>query len=750
MSGKATPNSLIPNTAHQAGLIRAITECLQSLFKITTTNPTVNDDVDAGYQINSRWINTTDNGIFVCVDSTVGAAVWVDMLSAASIKVLTLGTATYDDVQDFINTAWSMGLISGGVLSDGGGGSVDVSAAVCFGRVSDSPTSEVRFFDVAADSLAVPADSTRFVQLDYNGGVPGFILSTTEDPDVDDIITIGSFTREGADVHVVQFPDRAGNIPKRLSHWAKENFGLTRAARQGGLILGETGTRNVTMSAGHVHYGLESYDPTAKDTSASDTFDTYYDDNAGGFTKTAGATQWPNTQYDDGSGTLATMTNNRWANLWFYIDVEDDLLMVYGTDEYTSEAKAGDEGTPTNVPMRISTHSLLIGRMVFQKSAATASIQTAFNGGFHPAGVSSHGDLADLTNTDDHTQYLPVDGSRDFTGAQLRLTNGSPDVVFVDADGRIFVEQTTGGAILYLDAMADDGLGVSQIRFFRATNTTGVKQIIIYEGDGTTTVAGRLGTGGINSYLQLTGGNFGLGTNNPGEMLDVVGNIAVSGTVDGRDVDADGTKLDGVEALAEVNNISDANATDLTDGGETSLHSHAAGAWVLLETKVPTVATTLTFTGFIDPAYTNYKIKFSGIRPTTNVQQLSLRFGTTGSYTIDDGASSYAWAWRRLRVGLAADGASDVADSEIELNVAQGNDAGEVADGTIELFDLSGAVKSSLSCSLQYTNDLGVEAMVNGSGWFLQTTAITAIQLLWEAGSTFQATGEVSLYGLRS
>ena len=39
----------------------------------------------------------------------------------------------------------------------------------------------------------------------------------------------------------------------------------------------------------------------------------------------------------------------------------------------------------------------------------------------------------------------------------------------------------------------------------------------------------------------------------------------------------DKTKLDGIEAGAEVNNISDINATDLTDGGETTLHTHPGG-----------------------------------------------------------------------------------------------------------------------------------------------------------------------------
>lgn len=41
------------------------------------------------------------------------------------------------------------------------------------------------------------------------------------------------------------------------------------------------------------------------------------------------------------------------------------------------------------------------------------------------------------------------------------------------------------------------------------------------------------------------------------------------------------TKLNGIEALAEVNNISDVNATDLTDGGDSTLHYHSADRYTL-------------------------------------------------------------------------------------------------------------------------------------------------------------------------
>ncbi len=40
-------------------------------------DPVAGDDVTAGYQVGSVWVNTATNEAFVCVDSSAGAAVWV-------------------------------------------------------------------------------------------------------------------------------------------------------------------------------------------------------------------------------------------------------------------------------------------------------------------------------------------------------------------------------------------------------------------------------------------------------------------------------------------------------------------------------------------------------------------------------------------------------------------------------------------------------------------------------------------------
>ena len=41
-----------------------------------TSAPGVSDDGEAGYQLGSIWINLTTDNIYMCADTTAGAAVW--------------------------------------------------------------------------------------------------------------------------------------------------------------------------------------------------------------------------------------------------------------------------------------------------------------------------------------------------------------------------------------------------------------------------------------------------------------------------------------------------------------------------------------------------------------------------------------------------------------------------------------------------------------------------------------------------
>lgn len=59
-----------------------------------TTDPGVNDDVSVGYTVGSVWINVTLDKGFVCVDSTDGAAVWIQTTSSGA----TDADAVHDNV----------------------------------------------------------------------------------------------------------------------------------------------------------------------------------------------------------------------------------------------------------------------------------------------------------------------------------------------------------------------------------------------------------------------------------------------------------------------------------------------------------------------------------------------------------------------------------------------------------------------------------------------------------------------------
>jgi hypothetical protein len=79
----------------------------------------------------------------------------------------------------------------------------------------------------------------------------------------------------------------------------------------------------------------------------------------------------------------------------------------------------------------------------------------------------------------------------------------------------------------------------------------------------------------------------------------------------------DRTKLDGIEPGAEPNNISDVNATALTDGGETTLHSHASSPIDSFEASETSTITTTSMTDTLvtgmalTPGAGNYLVMFS-------------------------------------------------------------------------------------------------------------------------------------------
>jgi len=64
-----------------------------------------------------------------------------------------------------------------------------------------------------------------------------------------------------------------------------------------------------------------------------------------------------------------------------------------------------------------------------------------------------------------------------------------------------------------------DGVSDARVRFFRRTDTIGSKVVIFNRGDDSSAVSALIGVDGYDSWFQVDGGNFGIGTNAPAHPL---------------------------------------------------------------------------------------------------------------------------------------------------------------------------------------------------------------------------------------
>ena len=320
------------------------------------------------------------------------------------------GSTTYSSVQDLMNFVTSPGVTTGGILTMSGT-QAWVGAGDGFIKATDSNIAQLNFMQWSGTSSNIPTNMTRYIGVDYNAGNPSIIQKTTDTFDLDTQFPLGVVVNDAGTLYKMNngwiVGDTIANIIERFDSDAL----IERDAREGGLILSNSGTRNIAITAGQLLARLSEFAISALDTSVSGSFDTYYRDGAGGWTKATGVTQWDNTNYDDGDGGLATVSAIQYASKWFYLMSDGTVAMMYGRSVSTAVGTILEDDTPpSTVPDRIGKLGILIGRIVFQGSSNTpVEIQSAFDSEFNATAVSDHGELAGLTD-DDHTQYLLLAG----------------------------------------------------------------------------------------------------------------------------------------------------------------------------------------------------------------------------------------------------------------------------------------------------------------------------------------------------
>jgi hypothetical protein len=402
VSGSAAP------TAGQALLADSATDASWQELPAASAFATTGSDVTV-----SGSAAPSTNDVLIAGSSTT--ATWQ---KPGDLVLARVSGSTYSTLQHLQDIFHSSGWSSGGEVVDDGDGTVTVSGGTGLIRPVNSSVGEIRYFDWALENganVALADNSINYIYAEYNGGSPQVVARTVESEDFQTDVLLSTIYRIGTTLHISssnkhEVGDHASNMLRRMKD-------VMPFARISGGAISETGTLNFAVTVGNWWHGLTRFTTPAIDTSTGGTFSYYYQDGVGGFTEIAAQTDIDNLQYDDDSGTLATLSNNRYAVAWVYVEQDSVYSVVYGRGDYTL-VQAEDAQIPSSVPPHLQeAHGKLLGKIIVQKSASSfTSIESVFTSSFETASPTDHNSLLNLASGDVHTQYVNIDGSRAMTG----------------------------------------------------------------------------------------------------------------------------------------------------------------------------------------------------------------------------------------------------------------------------------------------------------------------------------------------
>ena len=304
---------------------------------------------------------------------------------------------------------------------------------------TDSDTDTLYATDFGPSTgLVLTNNDLNWIYVEYNAGTPTITVSLSQPSEYNTKILLGTVYRIGTVLHISNHTAwTVANHAKTMINRLQDTMPFARGS---GGTISEAGTRNVAVSAGSWWEGLNNFTTSAKDTSVSGSFSYFYKDGASGWTEVVSQTQIDNTQYDDGSGTLATLANSRYGVHWLYLGSDSDLYVIYGTGSYTL-ADAEISPVLTSTPPQFEGHARLLGKVIIGKSASTfTDIQSVFTTAFAAGAVSNHDDLGGLQGGIAGEHYhLTAAENTSATTKVITFSTTDPTQAMATGDGKAYV-----------------------------------------------------------------------------------------------------------------------------------------------------------------------------------------------------------------------------------------------------------------------------------------------------------------------
>jgi hypothetical protein len=281
------------------------------------------------------------------------------------------------------------GVFTQPAVTDNGNGTISLAAGglVNLHTDADGTSGLFRYTLPAAGPLSLTDGTTNYIVASSTG----YTVSTSQAVLVDRrLAVVYQIYRTGTGLHTLTYGPYANDTASRLLIRTIQSDKFRKIT---GLVISETATRIVNVSAGSVYFGVAIQALAA---SVSNVNQMYLYTRTGGVWSGAIVTQYNNIQWNNGTNTV-TLSNGRYAVNWIYRGVESQnhTYVVLGNGDYTlSQAQASQ---PDGLPDIISSHAILVGRIIVQKNASTATqIDQVATIAFTGSAVYNHNDLANI------------------------------------------------------------------------------------------------------------------------------------------------------------------------------------------------------------------------------------------------------------------------------------------------------------------------------------------------------------------
>jgi hypothetical protein len=316
---------------------------------------------------------------------------------------ITNSQLVYDD------NSHSAGRLWGGEITDAGSGKINIAAGAGFIKLdsatlenipqslNDGQGSRRQLVEWDA-TLNVDLAGVGYNLIYWDASEAEFSASLKEnfyaEFDFTTDFTIGRVYYDGSTILSRLCGMNVWNFPRRVQMFGEERFPVERAT---GLIIGTTGTRNITLTAGVLWAELVNrFSINAFDSSGASRFTYWYRNDSGGWTSVANQSQIDNLNWDDNTGTLNDLTANRYGVHWVYVVHDSSVHVVYGQGDYTL-AQAEAATAPATIPGVLSSYATIVGKLIIQKSSGVfTEVLSPFTTTFQASAVANHNDLSGL------------------------------------------------------------------------------------------------------------------------------------------------------------------------------------------------------------------------------------------------------------------------------------------------------------------------------------------------------------------